>query len=202
MLQTRCNSVVLPAFDLPITRILNRPIRSKCSLTCAGSRRKSSSKPGETIATCAVSKWSVSSVPGETVVPCAGPTMICPFSQRDGWGLCRIVLTNPIYKRLRLYYAVDKFGYCLPGLFLRGRVDTSTPKHPGTILRIIESLWICTRGWFKETELVSGRGRVVSATWGSALCQSAYHTIRRPHALIPSNSCSYCSNSTSFFRAM
>ena len=73
VLQTRCNSVVLPAFDLPITRILNRPTRSKCSLTCAGSRRKSSSILGEVIATCAGSIWCVSLVPVETAVPRAGP---------------------------------------------------------------------------------------------------------------------------------
>ena len=37
MLQTRCKSVVLPALDLPITRTLKWPRRSKCSLTFAGS---------------------------------------------------------------------------------------------------------------------------------------------------------------------
>ena len=75
VLQTRCNSVVLPAFDLPITRILKRPIRSKCFLTCAGSKRTSSSIFGETISTCAESIWCVSSAPVETdsEVPCAGP---------------------------------------------------------------------------------------------------------------------------------
>ena len=39
MLQTRCKSVVLPALDLPITRTLKWPRRSKCSLTFAGSSR-------------------------------------------------------------------------------------------------------------------------------------------------------------------
>ena len=75
VLQTRCNSVVLPAFDLPITRILNRPIRSKCFLTCAESKRKSSSIFWETIETCAESIWCVSSVPIEmgSEVPRAGP---------------------------------------------------------------------------------------------------------------------------------
>ena len=73
VLQTRCNSVVLPAFDLPITRILKRPIRSKCFLTCAGSKRKSSSIFWETIATCAESIWCVSAAPVETEVPRAGP---------------------------------------------------------------------------------------------------------------------------------
>jgi len=38
VLQTRCKSVVLPAFDLPRTRILKWPMRSKCFWTFAGSR--------------------------------------------------------------------------------------------------------------------------------------------------------------------
>ena len=37
VLQTRCKSVVLPAFDLPRTRILKWPMRSKYFLTSAGS---------------------------------------------------------------------------------------------------------------------------------------------------------------------
>ena len=37
VLQTCCKRVVLPAFDLPRTRILKWPMRSKCFLTSAGS---------------------------------------------------------------------------------------------------------------------------------------------------------------------
>ena len=88
VLQTRCNSVVLPAFDLPITRILNRPIRSKCFLTCAGSKR--SSILGETVSTCAKSIWCVSSVLAETAVPRAGPVSsirkaVEPCSESTQW---------------------------------------------------------------------------------------------------------------------
>ena len=36
VLQMRCKSVVLPALDLPMTRTLKRPMRSKCSLAIAG----------------------------------------------------------------------------------------------------------------------------------------------------------------------
>ena len=35
----RCKSVVLPALDLPMTRTLNWPMRSKCFLAIAGSMR-------------------------------------------------------------------------------------------------------------------------------------------------------------------
>ena len=99
VLQTHCNIVVLPAFDLPITRILNRSIRSKCFLTCAGSRRKSSSMLGETLGTGAGSVWCVSSVPVEragagpvssirgAVEACSESTQWCISSgpkERDG----------------------------------------------------------------------------------------------------------------------
>ena len=59
---------------------------------------------------------------------------------RSDCDLCGMVLISPIYKKLRLHYAIDKLSYYLPFL-VHGRADTNMPKHLGAIL---ELLWICT----------------------------------------------------------
>jgi len=46
VLQTLWRIVVFPAFDLPMMRTRKQPMRSKCSLTLAGSIRKSAASEG------------------------------------------------------------------------------------------------------------------------------------------------------------
>ena len=121
MLQTRCKSVVFPALDLPTTRTLKRPIRSKCPLTLAGSRYTVSSLvspilPSGVSSILSSSPWKLS----------ATTSLVWVVSGQD-----------------------SKLGDYCSLFFLNGRADKIFRMDSGAILAVIGLLLNCTTKYLR-----------------------------------------------------